>query len=210
MACVASHTAACLCVVLLTGCSSRTRSSRKPLRCACSAPDSANVRPHRMRHSLSLMVLTWAGLAGAADEPQLVVQHSLARIGQEIATEHCGAKAKVSRQPVKNRFDEPVLDQRETVRCKNLVLVVYRASIQSPPLEILEWLTVHGAHTKLPKPITPGATRSEVLAFAGKPTQTDRTSLVYLLNDEGPDQHTATFKFAGRRLVSVTWWWSEQ
>lgn len=163
-----------------------------------------------MRHWLFLFVLAWAGLAGAAGEPQPVVQHGLAKIGQEIATEHCGAKAKVSRQAVKNRFDEPVLDQRETIRCKNLVVVVYRASIQSPPLEILEWLTVRGAHTKLPKPITPGATRSEVLAFAGKPMQSDRTSLVYLLNDEGPDQHTATFKFSGSKLVSITWWWSEQ
>jgi hypothetical protein len=163
-----------------------------------------------MRRSHFLIVLAWASLAGAADELQSAVQHNLAKIGREIATEHCGPRAKVNRQPVKNRYDEPVLDHRETIRCKNLSLVAYRASIYSPPLPILEWLTLHGGHTKLPKPITPGATRSEVLAFAGKPMQSDRASLVYLLNDEGPDQHTATFKFANQKLVSVTWRWSEQ
>lgn len=35
-----------------------------------------------------------------------------------------------------------------------------------------------------------------------------QSALVYLLNDEGPDQHTATLRFARDKLVSLTWAWS--
>jgi hypothetical protein len=163
-----------------------------------------------MRRLLCSMLLMAAAEAVVANEPVAVVQNSLAKTGYEIAAEHCGAQAKRSKQRVKNPFDGTVIDQRETIQCKGLVLVVYHAAIYNPPHQILESLTLRGAHTKLPKPISPGSTRDEVLAYAGKPMQTNPTSLVYLLTDEGPDQHTATFEFANGKLASITWWWSSQ
>jgi hypothetical protein len=163
-----------------------------------------------MRRTMCWLVFMSAAAAGAANEPAPIVQHSLAQTGCEIAAEHCGALAKRIKQRVKNALDETVIDQRETIRCKDLVLVVYHASIYKPPHQILESLTLRGAHSKLPKPISPGSTRDEVLAYAGKPMQADRNSLAYLLTDEGPDQHTATFEFANGKLASITWLWSSQ
>ena len=160
--------------------------------------------------SLLLSLLLCAVTSGSASAPVPEVQHTLAKIGYEVAAERCGALAKRSRRPVKNRFDETVIDQRETIQCRGLVLVVYHAAIYNPPLQILESLTLRSTHPKVPKPISPGATRSDVLAFAGKPMEEDSTSLVYLLTDEGPDQCTATFKFENGKLASVTWWWSSQ
>lgn len=164
-----------------------------------------------MRRTLCSLVLMYTAAAGAAsNEPSPVVQRGLAKIGYEIATENCGAKAKRTRQQVKNRFDEKVLDKRETIRCENLVLIVYHAAAYKPPHRILESLTLRGAHTKLPKPISPGATREAVLVYAGKPMQAGPDTLVYLLSDEGPDRETATFEFANGSLLSITWWWSSQ
>lgn len=90
------------------------------------------------------------------------------------------------------------------------MFVVYHATIYKPPHSILESLNLRGAHTKLPKPISPGSTRDEVLAYARKPMQADPTFLLYLLSDKGPDRHTATFEFENGKLVSVTRWWSSQ
>jgi hypothetical protein len=181
-----------------------------PLRGACCVPGSFDVKAAQMRRSLCSLVFMSAAAAGAANEPAPVVQHSLAKTGYEIAAEHCGAQAKRSQQRAKNPFDETVIDQRETIQCKGLVLVVYHAAIYKPPHPILESLTLRGTHIKLPKPISPGSTRDEVLAYAGQPMQTNPTSLIYLLTDEGPDQHTATFEFANGKLSSITWWWSSQ
>jgi hypothetical protein len=91
-----------------------------------------------------------------------------------------------------------------------LVLVVYHAATYKPPHQILESLTLRGTHPRLPKPISPGSTREGVLAYAGKPMRTGPASLVYLLTDEGPDEHTATFEFENGKLTSITWWWSSQ
>jgi hypothetical protein len=91
-----------------------------------------------------------------------------------------------------------------------LVLVVYHAAYYTPPHQILESLTLRGTHGSLPKAISPGSTRDEVLTYAGRPMLATPTSLVYLLTDEGPDQHTATFKFENGRVASITWWWSSE
>jgi hypothetical protein len=157
---------------------------------------------------LCLALLCSASTVSAQVAP--VVQQELAKIGYEIAAEPCGQGARRTVQAVQNTFEESVIDRRETVRCKGLVLVVYHAAIYNPPHQILESLSLRGPHAKLPAHISPGATRQDVLAFAGKPMQASSDSLVYLLADEGPDQHTATFKFAGSKLTSVTWWWSSQ
>ena len=163
-----------------------------------------------MRRSLSCLTLVLLANAGLASEPPPPVQYELAKVGDEVAALHCGPKAKRIRQWVRNRHDETIQDQRETIQCKNLVLVIYHATIYKPPLKLLESLTLRGAHPKLPKAISPGATRNAVLAYAGTPMTANQASLVYLLNDEGPDQHTATFNFANGKLTSITWWWSSQ
>lgn len=175
---------------------------------AAQAPQ-LHVRPHQMLRSLFFLMLACGMLSSpGANENGLEVQRDLVRIGDEIAQEHCGAKALRSMKQVKNTFDEAIMDQRETIRCNGLVLVIYHATVHKPPLQIHESLTLHGPHAKLPKPITPGATREEVLAYAGKPVQAVPAEIEYVLNDEGPDRQTATFRFSGKRLTSVTWWWS--
>lgn len=165
----------------------------------------------RIRCSLFCLMLIHAAIASsAANEPTPIVQRNLSKIGYDIAAKPCGANAQRSRQRVKNRFDEKVIDQRETIRCGHLVLVVYHAAYFKPPRRILESLILQSAHTRLPKAISPGATRDEVLAYAGGPMQVTPTSIVYLVNNEGPDQETATFHFENGKLVSISWWWSSQ
>lgn len=144
----------------------------------------------------------------ATDEP--TIQRALAKIGVEIAASNCGTQARRTVKKVKNRFDDRILDERVTIRCKSLVLVTYRAKSHTPPHEILESLSLTGRHSKLPKEISPGATREEVLAFAERPMEKAPDALVYLLNDEGPDQQTAMFKFAKGKLITIVWSWSSQ
>ena len=90
------------------------------------------------------------------------------------------------------------------------MLVVYHAAYHKPPRRMLERLVLQSAHSSLPMQISPGATRDEVLAYAGKPASSSPTNLVYRLNDEGPDQETATFEFLNGKLVSIAWWWGSQ
>ena len=162
-----------------------------------------------MRYSLTCLALLYSASA-ASMEPAPDVQHDLAKIGNEIAAAHCGVKAKRTKQQVKNLFEESVADYRETIQCKGLVLVVYHANIYKPPHQILESLTLRGAHAMLPALVSPGSTREAVLTYAGKPMQASPISIVYLLANEGPDQHTAMFTFANGKLTSIAWRWSSQ
>lgn len=164
-----------------------------------------------MRLPLLVLGLVFAaGASAAMQESVSETQRTLAKIGYDIAAKPCDGKAQRSRQRVQNRFDELVMDQRETIRCGKLVLVVYYAAYYKPPRRMLERLVLQGAHSSMPRQISPGATRDEVLAYAGKPSSMSPTTFVYLLNDEGPDQETAVFEFSNGKVVSIAWWWSSQ
>ncbi len=165
----------------------------------------------KIRLSLLVLNLVCAATAGAATQESVSeVQRTLAKIGLAIASKPCDKNAQRIRERIRNPFDESVIDQRETIRCGKLELVVYHAYYYKPPRRMLEWLILQSAHIELPKQISPGATRDEVLAYAGKPMSTSPTTFVYRLNDEGPDLETATFQFSKGKLVSIAWWWSSQ
>jgi len=164
----------------------------------------------KIRLSLLVLNLVCAATAGAATQESVSeVQRTLAKIGLAIASKPCDKNAQRIRERIRNPFDESVIDQRETIRCGKLELVVYHAYYK-PPRRMLEWLILQSAHIELPKQISPGATRDEVLAYAGKPMSTSPTTFVYRLNDEGPDLETATFEFSKGKLISIAWRWSSQ
>jgi hypothetical protein len=75
----------------LTGCSSRTRSSRLPLRGACCVPDSADVRRHRVNHmhliSISLAVGLLTSSAALASTERVELTYRL-QPSQDVITEN--------------------------------------------------------------------------------------------------------------------------
>ncbi len=160
-----------------------------------------------MRALFGLSILLFS-IAAQSANAQPTIQHTLYRLGVEIAANPCDTQARKTVKQVQNQFEEKILDERVTIRCKNLALVKYRAKSHIPPHEILESLSLNAPHAKLPKEVAPGATRGEVLAFAGNPLESTPDTLQYLLNDEGPDQQTVVFKFTRGRLASVAWSWS--
>jgi hypothetical protein len=135
------------------------------------------------------------------------IQRELAKIGEDIAAKHCGNAARKSVERVQNQFDKNLLDERLTIQCKDLVFIKYRAMGRNPPLEMFESLQLTGRHALLPPAINIGALVKDVQAFGGVPLESTPERLVFLLNDVGPDEQTATFLFKSNRVSSITWVW---
>jgi hypothetical protein len=159
-----------------------------------------------MRAPTLTLIIIIATTSNTVDaEP--TIQRALAKIGEDIATKHCGSEARKSIQRVQNQFDKKLLDERVTIHCKNLVFVKYRAMGRTPPHEMFESLQLTGPHALLPPAISIGALVKDVHAFGGVPLESTPEKLVYLLNDAGPDDQTATFLFKSNRVSSITWVW---
>ena len=126
--------------------------------------------------------------------------------GRSLVSAKCAKPLAITKEQIKNRHIDGIVDQIWSVQCDGYFLEYYIANDTAPPRELPMRLTLTRPHKTFPVKLNVGIAESQVHMRLGAPETKKHGELQYVGMDEaGAD--TVTFVVKNGKVAEIRWAW---